>query len=185
MFDFLKDAMYDAGVFEYGVISPADIEYRQMIRDICEDGASRRHGTTWSSPPAIGALDECRERALQYDKMLVFTAVTLLEDSFDYEGMIDGMSEFKQIALRLESLVEPHVGAHLVLSNDSCEECEDCTYPDAPCRFPSKLHHSVEGYGILVNELAERSGLKYNNGPDTVTYFGAVLFDSSDFKDEA
>jgi hypothetical protein len=35
---------------------------------------------------------------------------------------------------------------------------------------------SLEAYGINVSELAKSAGMKYINGQDTVTYFGAVLF---------
>ena len=31
-------------------------------------------------------------------------------------------------------------------------------------------------YGINVSELAASSGMKYINGQNTVTYFGALLF---------
>lgn len=182
MFEFLQDKIYEAGVFEYGFINPAEIEYRQLIRDICKDNTCRRYGTTWACPPAVGTVEECRSRCLQYDTMMVFTGAFFLEDSFDFEGMMRGMSDFKQIALRLDELLRPHLGKYLVLSNESCDTCAKCTYPDAPCRFPQKLHHSVEGYGILVNDLAKKTGIKYNNGADTVTYFGAVLFNKTDVK---
>ena len=46
---------------------------------------------------------------------------------------------------------------------------------DAPCRYPESMFHSLEGYGFDVHLLAEAAGIKYNNGPNTVTYFGAVL----------
>jgi hypothetical protein len=35
---------------------------------------------------------------------------------------------------------------------------------------------SLEAYGIFVAKLAEKAGMKYINGVNTVTYFGAVLF---------
>ena len=35
---------------------------------------------------------------------------------------------------------------------------------------------SLEAYGIHVSKMAEAAGMKYINGQDTVTYFGAVLF---------
>ena len=35
---------------------------------------------------------------------------------------------------------------------------------------------SLEAYGIHVSKLAETAGMKYINGQNTVTYFGAVLF---------
>jgi hypothetical protein len=36
---------------------------------------------------------------------------------------------------------------------------------------------SLETYGVNVSKLAPAAGMKYVNGQDTVTYFGAVLFD--------
>ena len=63
-----------------------------------------------------------------------------------------------------------------ILSNESCGRCAECTYPDAPCRFPEELYHSIEGYGLNVSELAGQAGIRYMNGPSTVTFFGAVLY---------
>jgi len=56
-----------------------------------------------------------------------------------------------------ESLERPF----LLLSNEGCIRCKSCTYPDAPCRFPDKLYPSLEGYGILVTELAKKAGLNF------------------------
>ena len=39
---------------------------------------------------------------------------------------------------------------------------------------------SLEAYGVSVSQLAELSGMRYINGENTVTYFGAVLFSRSD-----
>ncbi|HJA66742.1 MAG TPA: DUF2284 domain-containing protein [Candidatus Mediterraneibacter cottocaccae] len=57
----------------------------------------------------------------------------------------------------------------------SCRKCGKCTYPDAPCRFPERTHGSLEGYGIMVSELAGQAGIRYINGTNTVTYFGGLL----------
>lgn len=180
MFEFLKDKIHEADVFEYGFVNPADLEYRQTIRDICELNTCKCYGTTWACPPAVGTVEECRERCLQYDSMMAFSGLCLLEDSFDFEGMKKGMSDFKDVAHRLGEILRPHLGRFQVLSNESCNQCSKCTYPDAPCRFPETLHHSIEGYGILVSDLAQRADVTYNNGPNTVTYFGAVLFNKSE-----
>ena len=84
-----------------------------------------------------------------------------------------GHREFKELCDRLgESLERPF----LLLSNEGCIRCKSCTYPDAPCRFPDKLYPSLEGYGILVTELAKKAGLNYNGGANTVSYFGMLCF---------
>ena len=67
-----------------------------------------------------------------------------------------------------------------MLSNEGCDLCDKCTYPDAPCRFPNRAHGSLEGYGIFVSEIAKIAGINYINGANTVTYFGAVICNSSD-----
>ena len=64
----------------------------------------------------------------------------------------------------------------LSLGNEGCELCASCTYPDAPCRFPDRAGPSVEAWGINVMLLAKQLGVKYNNGPNTVTYFSMILF---------
>lgn len=117
---------------------------------------------------------------MQFDAMLVFTGKFTLESSFDFKGMMRSMADFKQIARDVESAVAPYLKDYLVLSNEGCGTCKSCTYPHAPCRSPKKLYHSIEGYGILVSELAKKAGISYNNGQGSVTYFGALLFNTSD-----
>jgi predicted metal-binding protein len=121
-------------------------------------------------------VDECRERAQGYDKMLVFSGKYDLEDYTDFGAIGAAMTGFKSIARKLDEEVKPYLSGYLMLSNEGCGTCEVCTYPDAPCRFPDKVHGSIEGYGIFVNKLAEMAGMGYNNGKDTVTFFGALLY---------
>jgi len=78
MLEALHDSIYEAGVYEFGFVNPADIVYRQMIRDICAGNSCRQYGMTWACPPAVGTVEECRERCLQYDAMLVFAGLFFL-----------------------------------------------------------------------------------------------------------
>ncbi|MFV0465577.1 MAG: DUF2284 domain-containing protein [Lachnospiraceae bacterium] len=176
MLEKILEQVKAAGVHQYGVTTPSEITFLQEVRDICTGNTCRKYGTSWACPPAVGTVEECRKRCLQYDTALIFTGMYNLEDSFDYEGMLQGMKDFKQLALKLDAEVKPYLTDYIVLSNESCEICSECTYPDAPCRFPDQLHHSLEGYGIMVGDLAKLTGINYNNGTNTVTYFGALLF---------
>ena len=147
----------------------------EEVRKTCENGC-RGYGKSWACPPAVGTVDECRERAQSYDKMLVFSGKYELNDSFDFQGMSAAMKSFKTIARRLDDGVKPLLDEYLMLSNEGCGVCIDCTYPDEPCRFPDRLHHAIEGYGILVGDLVKMAGINYNNGKNTVTFFGALLY---------
>lgn len=179
MLERLLERVRDTVVLEYGLVNPSKISYLQEIRDICAGNTCRQYGKTWACPPAVGTIEECRDRCMKYSTMLVFTDKFKLKNSFDYEGMIRGMMDFKQTAHKLDSAIKPYLKDYLILSNEGCGTCKDCTYPEAPCRFPQQLHHSIEGYGIIVSDLAKQAGLSYNNGENTVTYFGALLFNDN------
>lgn len=174
----IKEITMKSGCSEAGYIDIGDLNFYPEIRKICEENACRHYGTSWACPPAIGTLEICRERIQQYDTMLLFSKKYELEDSFDFEGMSAGLLDFKKVVDLLDSNLKALLCDYLLLSNEGCGKCTTCTYPHAPCRFPEFLHHSLEGYGFIVSELAAKSGICYNNGSNTVTYFGVLLFHS-------
>ena len=45
--------------------------------------------------------------------------------------------------------------------------------------MPDKAFGALEAHGVDVAALLGRCGLKYNNGPNTVSYVVLVLFDSN------
>ena len=114
----------------------------------------------------------------KYENALLFSKKYELEDSFDFETMINGLSDFKKCVDVLQEKLKGVITEFLLLSNEGCGRCSKCTYPNEPCRFPNLLHHSLEGYGFIVNELAQKAGILYNNGENTVTYFGALFFNN-------
>ena len=177
----IDELLEEAGVFQYGVADTSAIHFSEAVRDMCAMNRCQEYNRTWACPPAVGTVDECKEKCLKFAKILVFSHKSDLEDSYDYEGMMSAMAEFKKLARVVEEKTKPYLDSYLVLANEGCNICAECTYPDNPCRFPDKLHCSLEGYGIFVNELAGKAGINYINGANTVTYFGAVLFDEFNF----
>lgn len=164
----------ECGFHETGVLSTAQLDFSEEIRHICETGC-RNYGKSWACPPAVGTVEQCAQRCRAFDTMLLLSAKYELEDSFDFESMVEGMRDFKRLMEQLDNALRGKAERYQLLSNEGCGRCKTCTYPDAPCRFEEKLHHSIEGYGLNVSTLAQSAGVKYNNGPNTVTYFGAVL----------
>ena len=166
----------EIGIHEYGLISTAEIPFEPEIRRICEDNTCRLYGTTWACPPAVGTVRECRARCLRYQTAMAFNAIYSLKDSFDYEGMLQGHGAFKDLCDRLYTLAKTQLCEFLLLSNEGCKRCANCTYPSAPCRQPERLFPSLEGFGIHVAKLADSAGIKYMHGEHTVTYFGMLLY---------
>lgn len=166
----------ETGFTQWGVLSTDQLKYYPEVRKLCEGNTCRGYGASWACPPAVGTLAECEARVNRYDQMLLFSRAYQLEDSFDFEGMVESLRSFKKLVDAFRVNLGDVLGEYLLLSNEGCGRCAKCTYPDAPCRFPERLHHSLEGYGFVVNELAKEAGIRYNNGANTVTYFGALLF---------
>ena len=158
---------------QYEFFETDELEFSERIRTVCEVECPR-YGKTWACPPAVGTLEACREKCLRYSSAFVFMFTYQLKNSFGFDGMMQGHRQFKAVCDRLyERLAQPF----LLLSNEGCIRCKTCTYPAEPCRFPDRLFPSLEGYGILVTELAKSAGLPYRTGPNTVSYFGLVCYD--------
>ena len=65
----------------------------------------------------------------------------------------------------------------LHLAGGACGLCEKCGKETGePCRHPDRALASLESYGVDVYNTAKHAGLKYTNGPNTVTFFGMVLY---------
>ena len=48
-------------IYQYAFVKPEDIEFNDRVRQICKKECSR-YGASWSCPPAVGAVEECRKR---------------------------------------------------------------------------------------------------------------------------
>ena len=75
-----------------------------------------------------------------------------------------------------QKLDELDIRRRLLLGAGGCRICQRCAKESGQaCRYPEQALSSLEAYGINVSVLAPMAGMKYINGPDTVTFFGAVL----------
>ena len=172
------EKVIDLGAFKASVISASDIKTDKMFRELCRANACGMYGKCYMCPPDIGDIEVLMAKLRDYRFALVYQTVTALEDSFDFEGMTEARIEANRIALKLRSVFD-EIGIKNVLhlSAGACGICETCAKRTGePCRCPDLAMASLEAYGINVNELAKSAGMKYINGQDTVTYFGAVLF---------
>lgn len=171
-----ENELKEIGVHQYAVLSPREIIFEEEIRKICGDNVCGSYGKNWACPPAVGTVEQCKERCLQYTEALVFSSVHSLEDEFDYEGMLEGRDAFKELCDKLYFQMKKRSSSFLILSNGVCHRCEKCTYPTGECRRPDMLFPAMEGFGINVMKLAKYVGMNYNNGKNTVTYFGMLLY---------
>ena len=174
--DFIEVNADKWGIFQYGFMKADKIVCSDSVRKLCESNSCGFYGRTWTCPPAVGTYEECTDSLKEYDNVFVFSTRHELEDSFDFEGMMEGMTEHGAIASAVIEAIKPHLPPkHLIFSGGSCKKCQKCSYPK-PCRFPDTIHPTIESYGVEVNKLAASAGVNYINGQNTVTYIGCVLW---------
>ena len=166
------------GVYKATVINACDIPLDRSFRAMCEANSCGLYGKCHMCPPDVGDIDDLMAEVRNYDYALVYQTVSELEDSYDFEGMVRAKKQFYPIAQKLRAVFNDMNITHaLHLSAGGCGVCETCTKrTNQPCRFPSLAIAPLEAYGVNVSLLAKVSEMKYINGQDTVTYFGAVLF---------
>ena len=107
---------------------------------------------------------------------LFFSTVAEVRDVMDMEEMLATRTAHEEITEEIHQYMAGQGLDTFVLSTESCDICEECSYPDAPCRFPDKMHPCLESYGIVVPEIVEREEMEYMLGGNTVLWFSLILF---------
>lgn len=178
LFDRLVEIALAEGAYKASVIEVDRVETDVRFRALCASNVCGNYGRNWMCPPDAGDIESLMAELRTYSHVLVYQTVNELEDSYDFEGMMEaGVSHNRLMcSLRMKLAAEPfsrvlHLGA------GGCRMCEVCAKrTNEPCRHPDLAVASLETYGVNVSKLAEASGMKYINGQNTVTYFGAMFF---------
>jgi len=173
--EFLAQAV-EAGFDHVGELDVKTIELLPEVRNACETGRCPAYNKNWSCPPALGTLEECDKMIKAYKRGAILQTTGEIEDDYDFEGMMEGGKKARKVLDDILNEMRKNGETFMALGCEGCHLCEKCTYPHSPCRFPEKAIPSVEACGINVVELAKNTGIKYNNGANTVTYFCVILF---------
>lgn len=161
-----------------GTCTASEVKVHEEVRDSCADGKCQVYGTNWSCPPACGTIYDFERRMHEHEYCTVVQSVGQLEDDFDVEVIMGtGELQVKRFRALVDALADAGLSSQVMtLSAGACNLCKECTYPDAPCRFPDKQLTSMEGSGLLVSEVCTQAGIPYNHGPLTIAYSCCVLY---------
>ncbi len=164
------------GFSEVRQISVKDIEFEPSLLELCKMNSCGNYGRNYSCPPLIGEAEKLINCAKSYKTAVIFQKIYQLNDSFDIEGMENARTDFKKLTHQVNYFCKDNYSDYLLLAAGGCSECNVCgAVTGEACRFPKKAYPSLEAYAINVSTLSEKCGMKYINGKNTVTYFGAVL----------
>lgn len=161
-------------IMEYAWISVDAIPFSKRVRSICETECPQ-YGKSWSCPPAVGTVEECRDICGSYEDAFVFTTIAEVEDSTNMEEMLETRSGHEEVMRQLQKIFRKMSFRTLSMSGESCAICRECVYPKEPCRYPDQMIPCMEAYGIVVPLLAETAGIAFHNGSNVITWFGVVL----------
>lgn len=175
MADILELALA-AGFSHSGKVNMSALVALPEVREMCADDRCKSYGHSWSCPPACGSLEFCQKRMSAYSDGVLVQTTAQLEDDFDMEGIAAAAKLHKEHFDMLVRQAKRLLPGCLPLSAGTCTRCVKCTYPDRPCRFPSKLYSSMEAYGLFVSDVCKKSGMEYNYGPATITFSSCILY---------
>lgn len=176
----LMTFMESLGVSRSALVKTEDISFNESFRAQCEQNVCGSYNKNWMCPPAVGPFPELKAKAMGYKRGLVFQSVYQLEDSFDFEGMMESTAQHARIARQvIDYIREKDVFKEfLLLGIGACTYCEHCSFLDGQeCRVPEEAIASVEAYGIDVTALVKTCDIPYNNGVNTVSCVGLILFE--------
>jgi len=163
------------GFTHYAPLDISTLDFMQEIRDMCNADQCRNYNTSWSCPPACPSLDEMRERIKNYNSGILVQTVGELEDSMDWEGIMETGGQHKINFGKMREALRKEQTNSLAMGAGRCELCETCTYPDNPCRFPDKIEVSMEASGLFVSKVCTANNLAYNYGPEKMAFTSCFL----------
>ena len=176
--DELIRTVLEQGATKAGLIDGSSVVTDRSFRALCEANSCGVYGRCYTCPPDVGDIDDLIAKVRSYDKCLLYQLISPLEDSFDVEGMAEAARRFTAVCQKVLAALRPVMGPDaFFLTGGGCGLCKPCAkLTGEPCRHPDRAMPSLESCGVDVSRTAGRAGMKYINGQNTVTYFGAVLY---------
>lgn len=171
----LEMQLSELPLYQYAFIRTGDLMFSDRIRWICEHECPM-FGKTWACPPAVGSVEECEARCKEFDEALLIATITEVSDIANIEETLSTRAPHEEITREVHELVRQQAEATMVLSTEACAVCETCSYPDAPCRNRDKMYPCVESHGIVVTDLAEKTGIDFYAEGNLVTWFSLIFY---------
>ena len=171
----LAEIARECGFTNYAPLDVSTLEFLQEVRDMCNPKQCDRYGKSWSCPPACPSFEEMREKLKSYSFGLLVQTVGEIEDSYDWDGIMESFARHKMNFARMWGRLEKEYDQVLAMGAGSCRLCEPCTYPDAQCRFPDRMEVSMEACGLYVSKVCMDNDLDYNYGPNKIAFTSCFL----------
>ena len=176
-YEALESLLAQLPLFSYHFFDPRELDFTDRIRWICQNECPM-YNKSWACPPAVGEMEQCKTKCLQYGNCLMIVTMTEVSDIANIEETLATRPEHEEITNQVLEMfralgVEPYI-----LSTEACAVCQRCAWLDGqPCRKPERMHPCVESHGINVIPLFEKLGIPFIYGENIVTWVSLLFFD--------
>ena len=100
-YEALIQAALDCGASKAVIIDSDSIVMSEEVRKMCAANRCGLYGKCWVCPPDIGPIEETMATLRRFPRGLWYQRYSDLEDSFDFEGMVEAKKEFVALSQRL------------------------------------------------------------------------------------
>lgn len=174
--ELLIEQLNELPLYIYHFFEPKELEFSERIRWICENECPM-YGKSWACPPAVGSVQKCRDKCLEYENCLMISTIVEVNDIANIEETLKTRPEHEEITNQVRGFLRAQNIEPYVLSTEACAMCERCAYLDGQsCRLPEKMHPCVESQGINILPVIEELGLMFQYGENVVTWFSLLLY---------
>lgn len=101
----LEEQLLELPLVQYAWMDIGDIEFSENVRHICRTECPR-YGTSWSCPPAVGTVEECRERCEAYSGAFVFTTIAEVHDTENLEETLATRAGHEAVTRQIRQIFE-------------------------------------------------------------------------------
>ena len=174
--ELLERQLAEFPLFAYGFVDPKTLDFTQRVRYICQSECPM-YGKSWACPPAVGSVEDCRDKCFAFSDCLMIATLTEVSDIANLEESLATRSDHEALTNQIAELLRRQGIVPYILSTEACAECARCAYLDGqPCRFPERMHPCVESHGINLLSIIEELGLTFQYGENVVTWFSLLLY---------
>ena len=161
-------------IYQYTFLNVNDIEFDDKVRNFCKKDCPG-YGKSWSCPPAIGSLKQCKNKCMEYSHALLFSTTTELTSQAGKDGFYNSKKEHEELTETIEAFLRNEAYKCRTLSTEPCSICDKCTYPKKSCIDPDRMHPCIESHGIALSKLLEDNCMDYYMGEHMILRFSMIF----------
>ena len=174
--ELLEQRMAELPLYIYDFIDPAELEFSDRIRWICETECPM-YGKSWACPPGVGTVEQCKKKCHSFENCLLISSIVEVRDIANMEETLATRGDHEELTNQVRDLMREQDVDPFILSSEACALCYRCAILDGePCRMPEKMHPCVESQGINIIPVLESRGLEFQFGANVVTWVSLLLY---------